>query len=459
MTYHLAIDIGASGGRHILGWLDDGRLYTREIYRFENGVKQKDGFLTWDTDYLFEQVIKGLALCKLQNRIPKTLAIDTWGVDYVLLDGCKREILPAIAYRDGSTSLIQNEVAKIVSKDYLYQRTGIQHQSFNTLYRLYCDKKDGRLGKATYMLMMPEYLSFKLTGRMGHEYTNATTTGLINAASGDWDYDIINKLEFPLHLFNKPLQSPCCLGGFSSEIQAKVGFNAEVLFCPSHDTASAVMSCPMEGSAAYISSGTWSLVGIENDVPITNERAKNANLTNEGGVFGTYRFLKNIMGMWLFQGVRRSLNNEFSYDQMMNLAQESSYDTVFDPNDHSLTAPADMLYAIRQLVKEPALALNDVLSSIYHSLACSYARTIKEIEEISDKRIVAIHIIGGGSKDAYLNKLTSMYTKKPVFAGPVEATSAGNLLSQIMYCDDSIGLETARKIIANSFTITKIYGE
>lgn len=456
MVYHLAVDIGASGGRHIIGCLDNGTLVTKEVYRFENGMKLEDGHLVWDLKELTAQVIKGIACCKEHNVIPKTVSIDTWGVDYVLLDTEGNEILPAFAYRDDETLTVQDAVSKIVTRDELYRITGIQHQNFNSIYRLYCDKLSGRLNKAEHMLMMPEYLSYKLTGKIGREYTNATTTGLINAKERIWDNGLIQRLGLSKRLFENLQQPPCFFGEFNEETETAVGFKSSVLLCPSHDTASAVAACPMFSSAVYISSGTWSLVGTENTEPILNCDAKNANFTNEGGVGGTYRFLKNIMGMWLFQGIRRSIDKKLSYDEMMQLAIDSSYKKTFDPNDRSLVAPNDMLAAIKALLGDDSLSLSDVLSSVYHSLAYSYHRTIKEIEVITGKRFEAVHIIGGGSKDEYLNLLTAAYTGKPVYAGPVEATAIGNLISQMMFSDDTLTLNKAREYIGKSFNICKI---
>ncbi len=458
MTYHLAIDIGASGGRHILGYIANGKICTEEIYRFENGMDNVDGRLIWDTERLFNEVVCGIARCKTIGKVPVTVAIDTWGVDYVLLDKHCREIYPAYAYRDGETALVQEEVASLISPKELYSLTGIQHQNFNTIFRLYCDKKSGRLDNAAHMLMLPEYLSYKLTGIMGHEYTNATTTNLINAKTRCWDLDIIRRLGLPEKLFGELSNPSMPLGCFSHEITEKVGYNAEVIWCPSHDTASAVAACPLEGDGIFISSGTWSLVGAENEHPVLSEGARTANLTNEGGVCGTYRFLKNIMGMWLFQGIRKSLGKKYSYDEMMNLAKAGTYTECFDPNDERLTAPDDMLNALRDVLGDEKLPLGDVLSSVYHSLALSYAKTVKELEVLSGREFGAVHIIGGGSKDGFLNELTAKYTEKTVFAGPVEATALGNLLSQMMYLDKAMTLDCARSMIKDSFNITPIGG-
>lgn len=459
MNNYLAIDIGASSGRHILGCFENGVLKTTEIYRFENAMKDINGHLVWDVEELLKQVVAGIAECKTIGFIPATIAIDTWGVDYVLIDKTGKEIMPAYAYRDSATSAVQKEVASLVTRDEMYARTGIQHQNFNTVYRLYCDKLEGRLDAASRMLMMPEYLSYKLTGKLINEYTNASTSGIVNAAKRDWDWGLIERLGLPKRIFGDIKQPPCALGELSKELQKTVGFNATVIMCPSHDTASAVVACPMLSDSVYISSGTWSLVGSENSTPIVSKEAQDANLTNEGGILDTYRFLKNIMGMWLFQGIRRSINKSLSYDEMMHLAEQSNYIKIFDPNDSTLTAPKDMLTALKNLLDGDDMPLADVLSAVYHSLASHYARTIEEIEKICGRKLAAVHIIGGGSKDAYLNKLTAKYTGKVVYAGPVEATAIGNLISQLMFCNKELDLNGAREIVKKSFNITKIIGE
>ena len=303
-TYYLAVDIGASSGRHILSHIENGKLVLEEIYRFENNlVKSKDG-LVWDIENLFSNVLNGIKKCKEIGKIPKSIAIDTWGVDYVLLDENKNEIKPCFCYRDSRTSAVIDEVESLVSPTELYAKTGIQKQNFNTIYQLYADKKNNRLKNAKYFLMMPEYLSFKLTGVCKNEYTNATTTGLVNANAKTWDADIIYALGLTEVPF-LPLSLPSSHVGFLSEdIQKAVGFNCAVLFAPSHDTASAVCACPMRDNDLYISSGTWSLIGTEITEPILNDSARKLNFTNEGGIDYRFRFLKNYMGMWLFQNIR-----------------------------------------------------------------------------------------------------------------------------------------------------------
>lgn len=453
MNYYLAIDIGASSGRHILGYIDNGRLKLEEIHRFENYITNQNSTLVWDIEHLVNEVKKGIAKCKEVGKIPKSIAIDTWGVDYVLLDESKKEIKPCYCYRDSRTNAVVDEVESLVSPARLYAKTGIQKQNFNTIYQLYADKKSGRLQNAKYFLMMPEYLSFKLTGVCKNEYTNATTTGLVNAKTKTWDNDILSALYLPSELFGA-LNTPSSLvGDLSADIQKAVGFNCAVLFAPSHDTASAVCACPMQDDDLYISSGTWSLIGTEITQPILSDNARKLNFSNEGGIDYRFRFLKNYMGMWLFQNIRRNLNKSMTYDEMMTLAMNCGEYKYFDVNDRTLVAPDNMIDAIGKLICSDDLGL--ILNSAYHSLTKSYSEAVSEIEAVTGKRFNAIHIVGGGCQDKYLNILTRDYTGKSVTAGPIEATATGNIVSQIMH-DKKISLATARDLIKNSFDIKEI---
>ena len=455
MTYYLAIDIGASSGRHILGYIDNGRLKLEEIHRFENYITNQNGTLVWDIEHLVSEVKKGIAKCKEIGKIPCTVAIDTWGVDYVLLDESKQEILPAVSYRDSRTNRVINKVESIISAEELYLKTGIQKQNFNTIYQLYADKLSGRLEDAKHFLMIPAYLSYKLTGIIKNEYTNATTTGMVNADTKQWDYEIIDKLSLPKHLFGT-LDNPCnVIGNFTKEMQDYAGFDSTVIFAPSHDTASAVCACPIDDNSVYISSGTWSLIGVESLNPIVNEKSMAANFANEGGIDYRFRFLKNYMGMWLFQNVKKNLNNEFSYDDMMRLAMQSKRFEMIDTNAPDFLAPENMINAIRSYLKNESIPIEVVINSVYHSLAQSYKNAIDEIEKLAGKTIDNVFIVGGGSKDTYLNKLTAQYTGKKVVTGLSEATATGNLLSQIMY-DKKISLAQARDIVKISFDIKEI---
>lgn len=453
MTYYLAIDIGASSGRHILAHLENEKLVLEEIYRFDNNLTQSKDGLVWDIEGLFSEVLNGIKKCKEIGKIPKSIAIDTWGVDYVLLDENKKEIKPCYCYRDSRTNAVVDEVESLVSLAQLYAKTGIQKQNFNTIYQLYADKKNGKLLNAKYFLMMPEYLSFKLTGVCKNEYTNATTTGLVNAKTKTWDNDILSALDLPSELFGA-LNTPSSLvGDLSADIQNAVGFNCAVLFAPSHDTASAVCACPMQDGDLYISSGTWSLIGTEITQPILSDNARKLNFSNEGGIDYRFRFLKNYMGMWLFQNIRRNLNKSMTYDEMMTLAMNCGEYKYFDVNDRTLVAPDNMINAIGKQICSDDLGL--ILNSAYHSLAKSYSEAMTEIEAVTGKRFNAIHIVGGGCQDEYLNALTRDYTGKSVTAGPIEATATGNIVSQIMH-DKKISLATARNLIKNSFDIKEI---
>ena len=451
MTCYLAIDIGASSGRHILGYIEDGKLKLEEIYRFEDYLEDNCGELTWNTEKIVCEVKAGIARCGELGKIPVTIAIDTWGVDYVLLDDNKKELLPAVAYRDGRTALVQDEMASIITQEELYARTGIQKQNFNTIYQLYCDKKSGKLDKAKYFLMMPDYLAFKLTGEIKNEYTNATTTNLVNAKEKDWDYEILERLGIKKDIFSR-ISLPC------TEVGALKGFDFEstVILAPTHDTASAVAACSVGDNGVYISSGTWSLIGTENAEPVLSREALEANFTNEGGINYRYRFLKNIMGMWLFQNIRKNLNKRYSYDDMMRLAMSCNAFEEIDPNSPLFVAPDNMLEAIRNYLGKSELPLDKTINTVYHSLAKSYANAVKEIERISGKEIEVINIVGGGSKDKYLNELTAKYTEKRVLAGPVEATATGNIVSQMMYYNKNFTLENARELVKNSFNIQEV---
>lgn len=446
MEYYLAVDIGASSGRHVLGSVEGGRLKLREVYRFNNGMERAGDRLVWNAGKLVSEVVEGMKRCAALGVKPKSVAVDTWGVDYALLDGDNALIAPVYAYRDGGTAAAVPAVEAITPPEELYAHTGIQKQPFNTVYRLYADKLAGRLGHAERMLMLPAYITYRLTGVMKNEYTDATTTGLVNAQSGEWDAELIEKLGLPKRLFG-PLAEPCALiGRLSPEIAETVGFDCEVAAAPSHDTASAVAACPLGEGDVYISSGTWSLIGVETPSPILTEAARSANFTNEGGVGRRFRFLKNYMGMWLFQCIRRDIGESMTYDEMMEAARACGGHARIDVTDAAFLAPANMLEAVRTFTGEPQMGLDRALNTVYHSLAESYAEAVSEIAAITGFKPRAIRVVGGGSRDVYLNELTEKYTGLPVKAGPVEATAAGNLLSQII-CDKRITLAQARELI------------
>ena len=430
---HLAIDIGASSGRHIAAWREGGELRMKEIYRFPNLPKEECGHLVWDLDNLSRQVVLGLAECKKQGIIPTSVGIDTWAVDYVLLDENDKPIMPMYCYRDSRGQQGADMVHKIIPFADLYVKGGIQFQPFNTIYQLYWDKINGRLDNASDFLMLPEYLSFMLSGKKAHEYTNASSTGLLDAKAKAWDMEIIEKLGLPKNLFlNSPKQPPVVLGKLKDEIAEQVGFMCDVVLPATHDTASAIAALPAKG--AYISSGTWSLLGAELDAPITGEKAMAANFTNEGGV-GTIRFLKNIMGLWLVQCLKRELKDEYSFATLAEMAErEANFDYRLDVNAQRYLAPISVIAEINSECEEKGYPVpktpGQYAHAIYQSLAYAYADAIDELEEITGQHFDTLCIVGGGANNKYLNNLTEKAIARKVVTGSSEATALGNILLQ-----------------------------
>lgn len=425
MKYYLAIDIGASSGRHIVGWRDNGEIQTKEVFRFPNGVKRENGHLVWDIEALFSNVLLGIK--EAFRRYPKieSLSVDTWGVDYVLLDG-KREILPVYAYRDGRTEAVIPKVHEIISFSELYSLVGCQFQPFNTIYQLYDDKLNGRLDKATDMLMIPEYLMWKLCGVKAREYTNATTMGMVN---GEFDMEIVRRLGYPEHLFPTLSQPKRVLGDLLPEIAEMVGGNCRVILCATHDTGSAVEGIPMEGNEPYISSGTWSLLGVKTERPITDKGSELANYSNEGGV-GYNRYQKNIMGMWLVNELQRELCPDTPFTEIVKMAEESKCEALVDANGQEFLAPDSMKAAFDKST-EGIENTCDYFRCAYRSLALSYKKAIEELEANTGKTYEKIYIVGGGAKNVFLNRLTEEATGKRVVALPIEATALGNLKIQM----------------------------
>ncbi len=419
MKYYLAIDIGASSGRHILGWEEDGALRTRELYRFPNGVQSQNGHLVWDLEHLVRHVRAGLDLA-LETYPLESFSIDTWAVDYVLLDG-SREILPCYAYRDDRTAEAVRMVHEKIPFSQLYRRTGIQFQPFNTLYQLTADQRSGRLEGACGFLMIPEYLLYKLTGVKTHEYTNATTTGLVSAETGQYDLELIEALGLPRRFF-KPLQPPGAPVGRYRGVRA--------VLCATHDTASAVEGIPMEGNAPYISSGTWSLLGVKTPRPRTDPKSEAANYSNEGGV-GYNRYQKNIMGMWLINRLKEELAPEAAFQELDEAVAHSRFEGLVDANDPAFLAPESMRAAFDRALPAPPPAPADYFRCAYRSLAAGYRTALQELEQNTGETYDRLYIVGGGAKNRFVNEETQRITGKQVIALPIEATALGNLKLQI----------------------------
>lgn len=430
MNYYLAIDIGASSGRHIVGWLDDGKIKTEEVYRFKNGVESKDGSLVWNVEVLFQEVINGLKAAKSKGYIPVSIGIDTWAVDYALLDKADKRIGDIFAYRDSRTETAIDSVHRVISFDELYKRTGIQFQPFNTVYQLYADKLSGKIDKAESMLMLPDYLNFLLTGVKKQEYTNATSTGLVNAQTQSWDTEIIEKLGLPEKLFGELSQPGTVVGELKQEIAEEIGYNAEVVLPATHDTASAVEGIPMEENSPYISSGTWSLLGIKVDKSITDEKSRNANYSNEGGI-GYYRYQKNIMGMWVVNRLRDELCPDKPFSEIVKESEKSNFNGYTDVNDGAFLAPESMKSAFYNALKSKPQNVGDYFRCAYISLAQSYKTALDELKANTGMNFDKVYVVGGGAKNGFLNRLTEEICKVKVMALPIEASAIGNIKQQI----------------------------
>ncbi len=482
MTYHLAIDIGASSGRHILGHLEDGKMILEEVFRFDNSQIRKDGHDCWDHQALARSVLQGIAKCKEIGKIPATIGIDTWGVDFVLLDEQGLPCSDMVAYRDARTEGADALVDAAISADELYARCGIQKMLFNTIYQLAALKKEHpeQIEKAQHLLMVPEYLNFVLTGKMANEYTNATTGNLVNARTKDWDWEVIDKLGLPRRIFGKLEMPGTTLGGLTSAVQATVGFDAQVILPATHDTGSAFLAVPArDDQAVYISSGTWSLLGVENAEPITTPEAKAANFTNEGGAWYRFRFLKNIMGLWMIQSIRRELNGveyvegkentsswtladyekgkKYSFADLENAAKAAtSFAGRVSANDTRFLAPASMIAEVQAAADVKPATVGELMQCVYASLADCYAKMIKNLAQLTGKTYTSVNIVGGGSKDGYLNKLTAEATGLEVFAGPTEGTAIGNLIVQFIAAGELADLAAARACVSRSFDVTEV---
>ncbi|MDR2177095.1 MAG: rhamnulokinase [Treponema sp.] len=434
-NYYLAVDMGASGGRLILGHVEDEKLILEEVHRFANAPLPKGASLIWDTDRLFDEIVRGIKRCGELGKFPAYIGIDTWGVDYVLVDKQGRPLEPAYSYRDSRTAPFLDTIPPF---EELYQVTGIARQSFNTVYQLLADKAAGRLKDAASMFFLPEYFSYRLTGgfsgKQRCEYTEASTSGLLDAQKRSWAFPLIERLGLPPGLFDPPREPPYAVGVLDEKLGA--GRGAEILMIASHDTASAV-SVVDEGRL-YISSGTWSLLGIQSS-PILTEAARNAGYTNEGALNGKIRFLKNIMGLWILQQTRHELGDVHSFAELESLAREAAARNEnirpIDVNLPRFLSPASMIHEIKDECRGGWIpeSPGELAYCIYVSLASSYKKAVEDLEDITGTKYPAISVIGGGSKDGYLNDLTARYTGKEIHAGPAEATAIGNILLQMKH--------------------------
>lgn len=456
-NYYLAIDIGASSGRHILCHKEDEKLMIEEVYRFKNNVILKNGHYCWDIDGLFQEVVNGIKRCVEINKTPKSLGIDTWAVDYALLDNQGNRIGDVYAYRD---SRVNQFIAKNIDKETLsniYQKTGIQFQSFNTLYQLASDDSQ-RKKEAVDYLMVPDYLNYLLTGKKVNEYTNMSTTQLLDIKTNQISDDLLQLCHADIKIFQKMVTPGSSIGSLSRKMQEEIGGDIEVIIPATHDTGSAYMAA-IEDDSIILSSGTWSLLGIETIKPFVNEKAMKANFTNEGGYNYRYRFLKNIMGLWIIQEVSRNLSNEYSFAKLVEEARRNPFDGIFDVNDDRFLKPDSMILEIKKYFEErnepSPQSVGEIAYCVYNSLAHCYKEAIEELESITDRKYNTINIIGGGCQNELLNEMIAKITSKKVIAGPVEATALGNILSQLLADGVIKDLSEGRKLIKKSFEIKK----
>lgn len=458
----LAVDIGASGGKLIAGYVENKQLKLEEVHRFENKIIKKGHHFCWDLEVLFAEIKTGIHACRKQGFKPDSIGIDTWAVDFVLLDENDELLTDAVAYRDSRTDGMMEEVFDMFSKERLYLETGIQFQKFNTIYQLQALKKSNPeiLEQAKTFLMIPDYLNYLLSGKKANEYTNATTTQLVNAFTKKWDKELLDQLGINKEMFQELLPPKSSLGNLKAELIEEFGFDMNVLLPATHDTGSAIVSVPESDDTIYISSGTWSLIGVENSFPICVTKALDYNFTNEGGFDYRFRFLKNIMGLWMIQEVKRNYEDKYTFAAFTELAnQETDFHSKVNVDEDRFLKPENMIREIQAYCMETDQAIprtpGQVAKCVFDSLAESYQTAIDQIEEIYEKDFKTINVIGGGSQNEMLNQLIADTTKKEVLAGPVEATAIGNVASQFITRGEINGLNEARNIIKHSFEMKR----
>ncbi len=479
--YYLAIDIGASSGRHVLGHVEDGKIILEEMHRFDNVQVRLRGHDCWDVDMIWENILIGLEKCKQAGKVPATIGIDTWGVDFVLIDKDGSRVGDAVAYRDSRTQHVVDALDRRIGLDNLYRACGIQRQPFNTIYQFAALSAEHpeELEAADRFLMIPEYLNYLLTGKAVNEYTNATTTCMLNARTCTWDSRVLEAASAPQRLFGKPEMPGFVIGGFTPEVQARVGFDAQVMLPATHDTGSAFLAVPArDAEAVYLSSGTWSLLGVEHEGPITTDASRFQNFTNEGGYQKRFRFLKNIMGLWMIQSIRRELNGvdyvagkgagrtradkEWGFGDLIEATREADAQATepapcVNVNDDRFLAPDSMIDEIKQACRETGQVVpegvGELMRCVYASLTSCYADSISELSALTGRTYTSINIVGGGCQDAYLNQLTADACGLPVYAGPIEGTSLGNLVVQMIGAGEFEGLQEARDVIRSSFDV------
>jgi len=462
---YLAFDLGASSGRGIIGRIDDGKLSLTEVHRFANGPMEKNGSLFWDFPTLCNEIKTGLKKALAIEPGISSIAIDTWGVDYVLFNRTNGKMvrLP-YHYRDSRTDNIPEKVFQIIPRKELYARTGIQFMQLNTLYQLVAHREQHPEDfDNSVLLLMPDALTYMLNGSLTCEYSEASTSNLLNPATRNWDFELIDLLKLPRSIFPE-IVPPCSKSApLKPELQAELGCSSiPVVKVGSHDTASAVAAAPapVNRTWAYVSCGTWALLGAETDSPILTPEAEAAPFTNEGGLNGKIRFLTNIMGTWLLQETRRVWNEtgrNISFNQIEKMAAEAEGLKYFiNPNDGLFFTPGNMPEKVVEFCRKTGQGEPDdraVVRCIYDSLALCFREKLEKLEKLLGVKYQCLNIVGGGIKDSYLMQLAADSLGITVAAGPVEATATGNILAQAMADGDVASLEAAREIVRKSFEV------
>jgi len=458
---YIAVDLGAGSGRVFIAGMSHTELLLEEVHRFQYAPINGNGHLRWNGTRIFTDIKEGMRRAgesaRQLGRPISSIGVDSWGTDYALIDAEGRLCENPICYRDKRTQSTMEKVFERVSREEIFNRTGIQFLVFNTLFQLHSHIQAGLPENASRLLLIPDFIHFLLTGKAATEYTNATTTQMVNARKGAWDHELLASLNLPQQLLAEIVPAGTDLGLLKNSIAEETLLDGVRVIAPAtHDTASAVAGAPLEDGFAYISSGTWSLVGVERDSPIINSEVSRRNFTNEGGAFGTVRFLKNVMGLWILESCRNEWQeNGFETDYDSLLAQVSTLEDTpcfIFPDDPRFFSPLSMLDALSQHLTETGQRVPTdppVLTKvILDSLGFRYASVLNSIQALTGERIHGVHIVGGGSKNDYLNQATSNFTGLPVFAGPIEAAVTGNVLVQAIACGRFSSLAEGRAHLA-----------
>jgi rhamnulokinase len=459
----IAFDLGAESGRTILGTLESNRLTIQQVTRFPNEMKTIDGHLHWDAGSLLGNIKSGLHECSAMKVRPESLGIDTWGVDYGLIEPDGSLVEQPYSYRDHRTDGMMERFFELVPRRRIYELTGIQFMQLNTLFQIFASTQQspGRFGEGARILFMPDLFNYLLTGDVRTEFTIATTSQMLNPRTRKWEEELLKPLRVPATAMQELVQPGTSLGGLRSEIaQETSAGNISVIAVASHDTASAIAAIPAEGEDwAYISSGTWSLMGVEIREPIISDDAMASNFTNEGGAAGKYRFLKNIMGLWLLQQCRKewAANVQYSYDELLRQAEGAKpFRSLIDPDYQEFFNPASMPAAIQQYCQETGQpkpeAPAQFVRCILESLALKYRSTLDHLRRLTGRGISRIHIIGGGAQNHLLCQFAANATGVQVLAGPVEATAIGNVMFQALAAGYVSSGDDIRRVVRQSFT-------